>query len=343
MTQRRRVPFILLVALGMVFALATSVLAAGGNLQIKCDDVTVDLANTDTFEVNVRSTGNPSYVTGTVDVTFDDNTFDLAYIRFNPKLAPNNATYLSEDDVDLSKLSDAQLAALGSDEGTPVVTTAGKFCVDFGDDLKDANYTEAGVLFTLVFKVADKNATGEFPIGLTVLEDRYLTTDGELITNVNADDGSVKNGAGITVTITNYTKGVATVTIGDKTNVADETVTATSGDLSVLTVESNDDAACKVGYLDGDKYTALTSTTVSEGKHRFDIPVGISDLVVILKGDVRTDGKLRSNDAKDALKGATATLEPLKFFAADVDNNGKLRSNDAKAILKASTKNELEW
>jgi len=330
MTQRRRVPFILLVALGMVFALATSVLAAGGNLQIKCDDVTVDLANTDTFEVNVRSTGNPSYVTGTVDVTFDDNTFDLVYIRFNPKLAPNNATYLSEDDVDLSTLSDAQLAALGSDEGTPVVTTAGKFCVDFGDDLKDANYTEAGVLFTLVFKVADKNATGEFPIGLTVLEDRYLTTDGELITNVNADDGSVKNGSStITVNV-----------IGKGTNIP-------SYKVDDHELEVTYSVPCKIGYKDASgNYIAINVEDAASEKHMYSIPMSVTEVLVVVKGDTNGDGKITLADATKtkAAFNNKIVLTAEEVFAGNVNTDDKITMADAtKTKAVYNNKSSFAW
>ena len=171
----------------MLSLLGTAVLAAGGKLDLKCEDVTVDLAKDSTFEVKVSSTGTPAYTTGIVDVEFDDAVFKLTKIVFNPDLAPNNATWLEEDEkVALS----ASTYFAGSSEGTPVPSADGVFTVSFGDDLKEENYTEAGLLFTLTFKVIGDNASGPYTIGLKEVESSYLDTDMNPVT-VSLEDGSV--------------------------------------------------------------------------------------------------------------------------------------------------------
>ena len=56
----------------MLSLLGTAVLAVSGSLNLKCEDVTVDLTKDSTFKVGVSSTGTPAYTTGIVDVEFDE-------------------------------------------------------------------------------------------------------------------------------------------------------------------------------------------------------------------------------------------------------------------------------
>ena len=178
--------------LSVLFLLGTAVYADGGSLSLKGEYVIVDLAKDNTFELKVSSTGTPAYTTGIVNVTFDKTVFELTHIAFNEDLAPNNATHLSEDEtVDIAALTEY---FGGRAEGTPVPPDEGTFTVSFGDDLRETNYTEAGVLFTLTFKVVDDNASGSYVIGLNEEEYSFLDSKMGAVT-VSMTDGKVTAGA----------------------------------------------------------------------------------------------------------------------------------------------------
>ena len=99
--------------------------------------------------------------------------------------------------------------------------------------------------------------------------------------------------------------------------------------------------ACKLGYLEGGKYISLSCVPGDGGSFVFDVPEGISDLVLVVAGDTGLDGKLTNADAtkiKAALKGG-AELSLLQKFAADANHDGKLSNADAtktKAALKGA-------
>lgn len=82
---------------------------------------------------------------------------------------------------------------------------------------------------------------------------------------------------------------------------------------------------------------SVTSQTAEEGSVNETIT---EPTVLYVSGDVDSDGKVRANDARLALR-ASAKLEKLEgsaFEAADVNNDGRITANDARSILRYSAK-----
>jgi|LSQX01.2.fsa_nt_gb hypothetical protein len=64
----------------------------------------------------------------------------------------------------------------------------------------------------------------------------------------------------------------------------------------------------------------------------------IEKKTVIVKGDINGDGKVKTTDARNALRGALGldNLSDAQILAADVNNDGKLKATDARAILRGA-------
>ena len=138
----------------------------------------------------------------------------------------------------------------------------------------------------------------------------------------------------------------------DKTNgTADYTV-----DGSVVTVTHS--IACKVGYLDqtSGKYVAIPAVANSDGSYSFTAPEGVTEVLLVVKGDLTFDGKMNAGDkmalakallpANNTLK---TTLDAEQTFAADVNTTVGVNAGDkmtlAKALLPANNnlKTPLAW
>lgn len=311
------------------------VLASDSTIELKCQDKVVDPAVADTFELTVSSVGSPEYVTGTVKVTFDDDVFDLVHIKFNEALAPNYATCIEEaPSYETLEASDPESDVWenwnGGNEGTPVVTKQGEFVVDFGDDLASKNYDEAGVLFTLTFKITDKNAEGEFIISLEEIEKSFLNQNMKLVT-VTPDDGSVKFGAA----------DVKVVVVGKGENTPSYTL-----DGNVITVSYKD--PCKLGYLNSEgQYVVLQVSKVNAGSYSYSIPADAQELILVVKGDIDGNGKLSVADFSQAKAAYTKkiTLSPIQLFAGNVDKDDDKISVSEFSRIKAvyNKKIVFEW
>ncbi|HHU83554.1 MAG TPA: leucine-rich repeat protein [Clostridiales bacterium] len=64
----------------------------------------------------------------------------------------------------------------------------------------------------------------------------------------------------------------------------------------------------------------------------------IEKKTVVFKGDINGDGKIKTTDARNALRGALGldNLSDAQILAADVNNDGKLKATDARAILRGA-------
>ena len=60
--------------------------------------------------------------------------------------------------------------------------------------------------------------------------------------------------------------------------------------------------------------------------------------VVVFMGDINGDGKVKTTDARNALRGALSLdeLNDVQILAADVNNDGNLKATDARAILRGA-------
>lgn len=135
-----------------------------------------------------------------------------------------------------------------------------------------------------------------------------------------------------------FTATSATVTIQEEPPLS---VTPSSSALSgtytvsgqVVTVTY--DKPCKVGYLSGGKYVAAPAVASGSG-YAFTLPDGITEAILVVKGDVNGDGKIKAGDASLIQKYVVhkITLTNEAFFAADVTGDGKVKAGDATNILK---------
>ena len=115
----------------------------------------------------------------------------------------------------------------------------------------------------------------------------------------------------------------------------------------VLTIYS--EAICKVGYEDVDGIVAIGASANPDGSHSFEIPAGVEDVYVVLKGDANLDGHITMEDADLMLASVHSTdpaddLTGLNFFAANINNNETITDSDAILIsIIASRNNEINW
>ncbi len=107
-------------------------------------------------------------------------------------------------------------------------------------------------------------------------------------------------------------------------------------------------AACKVGYWDesAGKYIAIAAVANPDGSYSFTAPAGVTEVLLVVRGDVTGDGLLKNGDKNRlnaALKNKT-TLTAEAAFAADVTGDGQLKNGD-KNRLNAVLKNKttLTW
>jgi len=125
-------------------------------------------------------------------------------------------------------------------------------------------------------------------------------------------------------------------------------------DGQVVTVDHK--SACKVGYLDGERYAAIDVVKNADGTYCFTVPEGVGEVVLVASGDI--DGATEVNSADKLLIArslllkshpAYKSLNPIEVFAADINNDGTVNSADklllARSLLLKShpAYQELEW
>ena len=102
------------------------------------------------------------------------------------------------------------------------------------------------------------------------------------------------------------------------------------------TVIVTHDFACKVGYWDAsaNAYKAIRAEANGDGSYSFIVPAEVTDVILVVKGDISGDGRFLAND-KAAINSALSgkiTLSAEKLFAADITGDGKFLANDKAAI-----------
>lgn len=98
---------------------------------------------------------------------------------------------------------------------------------------------------------------------------------------------------------------------------------------------------CRVGYLSGDKYVAVTPTKNGDS-YDFAVPAGVTEVILVVKGDVNNDGVVDSKDkvflSRSLLMPSHAahySMSAIASFAVDLDNNNTITSID-KVLLSRS-------
>ena len=107
------------------------------------------------------------------------------------------------------------------------------------------------------------------------------------------------------------------------------------------TVTVKHDQLCKVGYLDDGKYVSVEGTDNGDGTYSFATPEGVTEVAVVVKGDMNLDGVVDMKDAADlqrlVLKIASNT-DACALFAAEVTDSASLDMEDAAKLTRYSIK-----
>ena len=125
---------------------------------------------------------------------------------------------------------------------------------------------------------------------------------------------------------------------------------------SIVTVTHT--AACKVGYWDATagKYVAIPAVA-NGSSYNFTAPAGVTEVLLVVKGDVTGEGVVNLGDrlrlAKGMLPANNANRDPIteawQIFVADVTGEGVVNLGDrlrlAKSMLPANNANRqaFEW
>ncbi|MBR0481468.1 MAG: hypothetical protein IJJ48_03240 [Firmicutes bacterium] len=86
------------------------------------------------------------------------------------------------------------------------------------------------------------------------------------------------------------------------------------------------DQPCKVGYYSGGKYVPCTLAYTSGQWHMFEVPSGVDEVILVVKGDADLSGEF---DFFDVVTAKAMDLHPddsytqVQLFAADVDDDGE--------------------
>ena len=152
------------------------------------------------------------------------------------------------------------------------------------------------------------------------------------------------------------------VTMDDRTN-GKAVVSLVDGSIyapgATFTVSCTNACVVAISTNAGDTYTELECTAVAgmDNTYQFTIPETISSnfqIGIVLRGDARGDGEVKTNDAvriqRYLTPGLTSnnTLDSLTILAADARCDGGVKTNDAVRIQRYLTpgltsNNTLEW
>ena len=107
-------------------------------------------------------------------------------------------------------------------------------------------------------------------------------------------------------------------------------------------------SACKIGYWDAtnNKYVAIAAVANPDGSYSFTIPAGITEVLLVVKGDANTDGSITMADATRtrAAYNSKITLNAEQQFAANVNTDDTVTIADATRIRAAfNNKVVLTW
>ena len=91
------------------------------------------------------------------------------------------------------------------------------------------------------------------------------------------------------------------------TNVSVNCIGSINYTVSGQTVTVNHSLACKEGYLNGGSYVVITATKNGDGTYCFTAPAGVTEVVLVVKGDVSGDGRINVDDTAKVYSHVKAT------------------------------------
>ena len=145
----------------------------------------------------------------------------------------------------------------------------------------------------------------------------------ELVESTDGTDGYHGDNSGGTVTVE-----AAAVTGVTVTAYPESLASAYSVNGQTVTVTY--DKPCKVGYLGSDgKYVAIPAVA-SGSSYAFTAPDGVTEVVLVIKGDVNGDGEIKKSDItrlNAAFLGKTSATA-VQQFAGDIVEDGGIKKSD---------------
>ena len=162
------------------------------------------------------------------------------------------------------------------------------------------------------------------------------STTGGSTTGGSTTGGSTTGGSTTGGSTTGAVK-VTDIAVGvEKYTVIGQTVTVTSQN------------ACKLGYLKDGKYVAIPAAVNADGSYSFEVPEGITDVVLVIKGDINGDGEIKGSDITQLKAGCLGKLKTplteLQIFAGDIVSDGEIKGSDITQLKAAFLgKIELSW
>ena len=145
----------------------------------------------------------------------------------------------------------------------------------------------------------------------------------ELVESTDGTDGYTGDISGDTVTVEAAAVTGVTVTAYPESLASSYSV---NGQMVTVTY----DKPCKVGYLGSDgKYVAI-SAVASGSSYAFTAPDGVTEVVLVIKGDVNGDGEIKKSDItrlNAAFLGKTSATA-VQQFAGDIVEDGGIKKSD---------------
>ena len=358
----------ILLAVLLVFSCSAAVLAAEPmtvTVETKADAVSVG----EEVSLTVSIAGNPGFTNYEWAVEYDAASLELKKVE--NKLSAYLATREEEGRVNLALMSAEPI----SENGTAFVVTflvkekaaaglsevklSSKKLANLSQTLQ-AQYIAGGV--TIASTTGGSTTGGSTTGGSTT----GGSTTGGSTTGGSTTGGSTTGGSttGGSTTGGSTTGGSTTggSTTGGSTTGGSTTGGSTTGAVKVTdiavgvekytvigqTVTVTSQNACKLGYLEGGKYVAITPTDNGDGSYSFEVPDGITDVVLVIKGDINGDGEIKGSDITQLKAGCLGKLKTplteLQIFAGDIVSDGEIKGSDITQLKAAFLgKIELSW
>ena len=311
--MKRTLMLSILLAVLLVFSFSAAVLAAEPmtiTVETKADAVQVG----DEVSLAVSIAGNPGFTNYEWTLEYDEVSLEV-------KKVENKLNGLFETREEIGRVNIGLIAA------NPI--------------------SEDGTAFVVTFLVKQGAAEG---LSEVKISSKKLANVPE---NVEAIDAQyIAGGVTIASTTGNPTTGKPTTgkpTTGEPTTgaikVRDIEVGTENYSVTGRTVTVTYPIACKLGYLEGDKYVAITPTENGDGSYSFEVPAGIEEVLLVIKGDTNGDGEITTADAvkaQAAFLGHEVSAESA--FAAEVTGDGEITTADAVQIQAVFLeKHTFEW
>ena len=104
--------------------------------------------------------------------------------------------------------------------------------------------------------------------------------------------------------------------------------------------------ACRLGYLEGGKYVAVVPKDNGDGSYSFEVPAGVEEVLLAIKGDANGDGKADATDLARLNRMILRNEEnsASEMLLCDVNGDGKIDAVDLALMNRQYLQNtHLDW